>query len=124
VAKPGSRSTGNLSADFCHVIYIPTEIHPLGGVSNGKRPSLERLSLIAEDFEILLFDTSELIVHKAHAGVQIPIRFYHRRTGAMLETKIANFCTFEDNWPVKLSEYHDISRIQAFAASLAALTAI
>jgi ketosteroid isomerase-like protein len=124
VAKPGSRSGGNLSADSCHVIYIPTKIHSLGGVSNGKRPSLERLGLIAKDFEILLFDTSELVVHKDHAGVEIPIRFRHRRTGAVLETKIANFCTFEDGWPVKLSEYHDISRIQAFAASLATLTAI
>jgi hypothetical protein len=39
----------------------------------------------------------------------------------VLETKIANFWTFEEGWPVKLSEYHDISRIQAFTASMAAL---
>jgi hypothetical protein len=60
VAKPEIPIDWRPIADFCHVIYIPTEIHPLGGVSNGKRPSLERLGLIAEDFEILLFDTSGL----------------------------------------------------------------
>ena len=38
-----------------------------------------------------------------------------------LETKIVNFWTFEDGWPVGLAEYHDIGRIQAFSASLATL---
>ena len=64
---------------------------------------------------------SALIIQKEPAGVEIPIRYRHRRTGAVLETKIANFWTFEEGWPVKLSEYHDISRIQAFTASMAAL---
>ena len=41
------RLTSYLPDDFCHVIYIPAEVHPLGGVSNGKRASLQRLSLIA-----------------------------------------------------------------------------
>ena len=35
---------------------------------------------------------------------------------------MVNFWTFEDGWPVGLAEYHDIDRIQAFTASLAALT--
>jgi hypothetical protein len=39
-----------------------------------------------------------------------------------LETKIVNFWTFEDGWPVGLAEYHDIGRIQAFSTSLATLT--
>jgi ketosteroid isomerase-like protein len=118
------RLASYLPDDFCHIIYIPPEIHPLGGVSNGKRASLDRLGLIAHDFDFLRFDTSELMVQKEHAGVEIPIRYRHRRTGAILETMIANFWTFEDGWPVKLSEYHDVSRIQAFATSLAALTTI
>ena len=62
-----------------------------------------------------------MIIQKERAGVEIPIRYRHRRTGAVLEAKMANFWTFEEGWPVKLSEYHDISRIQAFTASIAAL---
>jgi hypothetical protein len=38
-----------------------------------------------------------------------------------METMIVNCCPCEDGWPVGLSEYHDISRILAFTASLAAL---
>ncbi|MGE5261126.1 MAG: nuclear transport factor 2 family protein [Actinomycetota bacterium] len=82
-----------LPDDFCHVIYIPTEIHPLGGISNGKRASIERLGLIARDFDFLNFDTRDLIIQKERAGVEIPVCYRHRQTGAVLETKIANFWT-------------------------------
>ena len=80
----------------------------------------ERLGLIAAQFDFLRFDTSDLIIHKDRAGVEIPVHYRHRETGMQLETMIANFWTFEDGWPVKLSEYHDIARIQAFTANLAA----
>ena len=45
-------------------------------------------------------------------------------TGVQIETTIANFWSFEDGWPVKLAEYHDIERVQAFTAELAALTSL
>jgi ketosteroid isomerase-like protein len=112
-----------LPDDFCHVIHIPTDLHPLGGTSCGKGPSLKRLGLIAAEFDFLSFDTGDLMIHKERAGAEIPVRYRHRRTGAVLETVIANFWTFEQGWPVKLSEYHDLGRIQAFAASLAAVGA-
>jgi hypothetical protein len=51
-----------LPDDFCHVIHIPTDIHPLGGTSRGKAASIARLGVIADDFEILCFDTSRLTV--------------------------------------------------------------
>ncbi|HZP10422.1 nuclear transport factor 2 family protein [Methyloceanibacter sp.] len=108
-----------LPDDFCHIIHIPADIHPLGGTSFGKRPSLERLGLIATEFDFLSFDASDLMIHKERAGVEIPLRYRHRRTGAVLETVIANFWTFEDGWPVRLTEYHDLGRVRAFTASLA-----
>lgn len=40
-----------------------------------------------------------------------------------IETVIVNFWTFEDGRPVRLAEYHDIGRVKAFSANLAALTA-
>ncbi|HMK42425.1 MAG TPA: nuclear transport factor 2 family protein [Methyloceanibacter sp.] len=111
-----------LPNDFSHVVYIPTEIHAVGGLCSGKQAALARLGLIAAEFDFLVFDTRELIVQKSRASVEIPIRYRHRQTGVELETIIANFWTFEEGWPVKLSEYHDIARIQAFAANVAALT--
>jgi len=108
-----------LPDDFCHTIYIPQDIHPLGGVCRGKAPSIERLAIIADDFEILRFDTSGLIVHEDHAGVEIPLHYRHREAGASLDTTVFNFWTFEEGWPIMLTEYHDIERIQAFSQHLA-----
>jgi ketosteroid isomerase-like protein len=108
-----------LPDDFCQDIYIPTEIHPLGGTSRGKAASIARLGVIADDFEILEFDTRGLMIQDGRAGVEIPARYRHRETGIELATMIANFWTFEDGWPVRLSEYHDVARIQGFKQSIA-----
>jgi ketosteroid isomerase-like protein len=109
-----------LPDDFCHIIHIPSEIHPFGGTSRGKAAAIARLGVIADDFEILQFDTQGLIVQEARAGVEIPVRYRHRETGVALETTIANFWTFEDGWPVRLTEYHDLVRIQEFKQYVAA----
>ena len=62
------------------------------------------------------------MIQKNCAGLEIPIHYRHKETGVQIETTIVNFWTFEDGWPIKLAENHDIDRIQAFTAKLAALT--
>ena len=109
-----------LPEDFCHVMHIPQDIHPLGGVSEGKAASIERFRLIAVQFDVLRFDTSDLMIQKNRAAAEIPVRYRHRDTGAQLETMIGNFWTFEEGWPVRLVEYHDVSRIKAFVDDVAA----
>ena len=119
---------GELSAagfqphDLYPQIYIPKEIHPLGGLCRGKAAALERLAVIARQFDFLRFDTGDLMIRANRVGLEIPIQYHHKATGAQLETVVVNFWTFEDGWPVRLAEYHDVGRIQAFAANLAALT--
>jgi len=103
-----------LPDDFCHTIYIPQGAHPWGGECRGKAATVARLGVIADDFEFLEFDTSGLIVHDNRGAVEIPARFRHRETGASLDTTIVNIWTFEDGWPVRLSEYHDVELIEAF----------
>jgi hypothetical protein len=65
------------------------------------------------------FDTSELLIEKNRAAVEVPIRYRHRETGAPFESTKANFWTLEDGWPAKLTEYHDIARVQALVAAVA-----
>ena len=62
-----------LPDDFSHMIYIPTEVHPLGGLCRGKEAALERLELIAVQFDCLHFDTSDLMIRKERAGLEIPL---------------------------------------------------
>jgi ketosteroid isomerase-like protein len=69
-----------LPDDFSHMIYIPTEVHPLGGLCNGKAAALGRLALIAVQFDCLHFvqfdclhfDTSDLMIRKDRSGLEIP----------------------------------------------------
>jgi len=103
-----------LPDDFCHAIHIPADVHPLGGVARGKSASIERLGVIADDFDIVQFDTSGLITQNDVVAVEIPFHYRHRETGTGLETTSANFWTLEDGWPVRLSEYHDLGRILEF----------
>ncbi len=97
-------------------------MHPLGGTRRGKTASLERFTVIAHQFDFLRFDTSDLMIQKDRAGLEIPIHYRHKETGLQLETTNVNFWTFEDGWPVTLAEYHDVGRIQSFSADLAALS--
>ena len=38
-----------LPDDFCHVVYIPTDIHPLGGACHGKTAALADVTLESYD---------------------------------------------------------------------------
>jgi ketosteroid isomerase-like protein len=111
-----------LPNDFCHMVYVPTEIHPLGGLRRGKTAALQRFAIVAQEHDLLRYDTSDLMIQKDRAGLEITGHYRHKATGLQIETTIVNFWTFEDGWPVKLAEYHDIERVQAFTAKLAALT--
>jgi ketosteroid isomerase-like protein len=110
-----------LPADFCHMVYVPKEIHPLGGLCRGKAAVLQRFAIVAQEHDLLRYDTSDLIIQKNRAGLEICGHYRHKSTGLQIETTIVNFWTFEDGWPVKLAEYHDIERVQSFTAKLAAL---
>ena len=110
-----------LPDEFCHMIHIPTAIHPLGGMRQGKGPALERLRQIFEQFDFVRLDTERLMIEKDHAAAEIPTHCLHRATRASYEATKANFWTLEEGWPVQLTEYYDVARLQAFMSSLAAL---
>jgi ketosteroid isomerase-like protein len=109
-----------LPGEFSHTVYIPADVHPMGGTCTGKISSMQRLSLIAAEFDLLHFETIRLMTDRNRAAVEIPMRYRHRGTGVHLESIFVNFWTFEAERPVRLNEYHDISRIKSFVTELAA----
>ena len=64
-----------LPDDFCHVIHIPADLHPLGGTRQGKKDAIERLQLIVEQFDFVVFDTSDLLIERNRAAVEVPIHY-------------------------------------------------
>jgi ketosteroid isomerase-like protein len=103
-----------LPDDFCHVMHIPTSVHPLGGARQGKTHAIERWAVLLARYEVLRYDTTNLIVDRNRAAVEVPLHYRHRNTGGDLETTAANFWMLEDGWPVKLTEYYDVAKLQTF----------
>ena len=56
------RLASYLPDEFSHVIHIPQDVHPLGGMCHGKKAVLERLSLIFTQFDSLRLDPSEVVI--------------------------------------------------------------
>jgi len=107
-----------LPDEFCHVMHFPTDIHPSAGLRQGKKAAVERWRPFVEDYEIVSFDTSDLIIERNRAAVEIPFHYRHKPTGKALVTIKANFWTLEDGWPVKLTEYYDVACLQSFVGSI------
>jgi ketosteroid isomerase-like protein len=108
-----------LPENFSHVLLIPTEIHPLGGVCTGKA-AMDRIRAVAAEFDFVEFDASSLIAEVNRVAVEIPIHYRHRATGVPLQTTFVHFWTFENGRPVKLTEYSDVVSMQEFMSNVAA----
>jgi ketosteroid isomerase-like protein len=109
-----------LPDDFHHVMYIPVDVYSRAGACRGKAMVIERWRTVVAEYEFLEVNTQDLIVVKDRAAIEIPFRYRHRATGKLLETVKANFWTLEDGWPIRLTEYYDVSSVRSFTASLAA----
>ena len=107
-----------LPDDFYHVMHIPAGLYPEGGVCEGKHRVIERWRSVMPTFEVLRFDTSNLLLNKNSAAAEIGMQYRHRPSGEVLDTTKANFWSFEAGWPVKLTEYYDVASIEAVTARL------
>jgi ketosteroid isomerase-like protein len=115
------RLASYLPDEFSHMIHIPQDVHPLGGMCHhGEKAALERLSLIFTQFDSLLLDPSEAVIDPDRAAVEIQIHCRHKETGRSLESVKTNFWTLEAGWPISLEEYYDIAGFRAFMSAVEA----
>lgn len=61
-----------LPEDFSHMVYVPTEIHPLGGLCRGKVAALQRWTVVSQELDLLRYDTSDLMIRENRASLEIP----------------------------------------------------
>ena len=61
-----------LPEDFSHMVYVPTEIHPLGGLCRGKDAAIQRWTAVSQELDLLRYDTSDLMIRENRAGLEIP----------------------------------------------------
>jgi hypothetical protein len=68
-----------LPDEFCHVMHFPIDLHPSAGLRQGKKAAIERWRLFVESYDIVGFDTSDLVIEKNRAAVEIPSTIAIRR---------------------------------------------
>jgi ketosteroid isomerase-like protein len=100
--------------DFCHAVYVPKSVHPLAGTVQGKQAVLERWQICMAPYDFLSLETSTMMFEEDRAAVEVAFRYRHKATGKILVTTKANIWTLEEGWPVKLSEYYDVAKLQSF----------
>jgi ketosteroid isomerase-like protein len=103
-----------LPNDFCHVVHVPKSVHPLAGACQGKQAVLERWRICVAPYDFLAFDINTLLVEEDRAAVEIAFRYRHKATGVELVTTKANVWVLEEGWPVRLTEYYDVAKLQSF----------
>ena len=105
---------GQLSAGrFLSCMHIPVAVCAIGGPCEGKLQVLERWRSVVPQFDILRFDTSNLLINKNGAAAEITLQYRFKPSGEVLDTTKANFWAFEAGWPVKLTEYYDVAALEA-----------
>jgi ketosteroid isomerase-like protein len=107
-----------LPEDFCHVLYLPTTVHPLAGACQGKQAVLDRWRVCIAPYEFLSFDTGSFLIEEDRAAVEIAFHYRHKITGKELRANKANIWVIEEGWPVKLSEYYDVAALQSFLQAI------
>ena len=108
-----------LPDDFYHVMHIPA-----GGLSDRRALRGQACRCWSDgarwcrQFDILRFDTSNLLINKNCAAAEITLQYRLKPSGEILDTTKANFWAFEAGWPVKLTEYYDVAALEAVTARL------
>ncbi|HEX2447795.1 MAG TPA: hypothetical protein VHK26_06385 [Methyloceanibacter sp.] len=58
------------------------------------------------------------MINKNSAAAEIALQYHIKRTGQILETTKANFWAFEAGWPVKLTDYYDVTALEPVSARI------
>ena len=70
------------------------------------------------DYDFLAYDQGPIIVTGDHATSQPQIRYRHKKTGKVIETRLNHTWHVKDGKARTLDERHDVARVQAFMKSL------
>lgn len=108
----------HLDESFHFIMHLPADLVPGGEEPRGKAETLAFLEHLKETYDILFYDQGPIIVADGRATVQPVIRYRHKKSGKMLETKLNHVWRFRDGKAIELDEHHDTAVVEAFLRSL------
>jgi ketosteroid isomerase-like protein len=107
-----------LSDDFKFIAHLPDD-----PIDAGKRPrSRAETALLVhqfmEQYDILAFEPGPIIVTDDVATAQADVKFRHKKTGKVLETKFVHDWRVADGKAQALEQRHDVEKLKAFFLSV------
>jgi len=109
----------SLDDNFRFVVNLPADLIPGGDKPRNKTETLEFLQYLRDTFDFLSYDQGPIIAGGDHATAQPHIRYRHKKTGKVLETKISHVWHIKDGKAIDLEEHHDTAKIRAFLRGVA-----
>ena len=113
-----SDAISHLSDDFRLVVHLPEEALPGGNRPRSKAEATLLFQGFINDYDFLAYDQGPIIVTGDHATSQPQIRYRHKKTGKVIETRLNHTWCVKDGKARSLEERHDVDRVQAFVKSL------
>lgn len=104
--------------DFRFTVHLPSGSVPGAGVSHGKAATTAMLQAFMDSYKFLTYDPGPILAEGNLAASRPVIRYRHKGTGDIIETRLAHFWTLRDGVPISLDEYHDVANVQAYLTKL------
>lgn len=105
--------------EFRFVMHVPDSVVPGGDKPRDKAETAELLRHYMDTYDFLAYDPGPIIVTGDRATAQPQVRYRHKPTGKVLETKFKHLWHFESGKVVRLEESPDIEHIEAFLKAIA-----
>jgi len=107
-----------LSDDFRLVVYLPEDAFPGGDRPRSKAETALLFQHFIDEYDFLGYDQGPNIVMPDSATSQPQIRYRHKKTGKVIETRLSHTWWIKDGKATALEERHDVPRVEAFIKSL------
>jgi ketosteroid isomerase-like protein len=110
----------HLADDFRFTLHLPKDTVPGAGAPANKAEATAMFQGFMDTYDFLAYDPGDITVSAEgdKATASPTIRYRHKATGKIIETRISHFWNFRNGQALTLDEYHDTARIKAFLATL------
>jgi ketosteroid isomerase-like protein len=106
-----------LSDDFKFTAQLPDDVDG-GRRSRSRAETAILVHKFMEEYDILAFDTGPIIVTDNLASAQAQVKFRHKRTGKVLETRFIHDWRIADGKACELEQRHDLNQLKAYLRSV------
>jgi ketosteroid isomerase-like protein len=97
-----------------YALYISGDLLPFGGETVGRDNIAAVLRQIRREYEYLLYRPLALKPNGDEVRFQVEFMYRHLRSGEVLSGRFRHIMRIEDGLIVRVDEYHDRAKVEAF----------